>query len=118
MLPQHRLIALYLLRRRRKRVGRQKPRKFWVQPAFLKRNSDGEYNRIFLPMKNMAAQGDLLSLQRFYQYTRLELAAFETLLNLLRTKLVIWLFLLNNFIIAGLPKSRSANQSVPKKGLS
>lgn len=89
MFTQKQKIAIYLLRRRQLSGIVQNKRKFWIQPAFLDRSLNGEYNRVFLPMKRLAEQGNVISLRQFYNYTRFELQAFKKLLNLLRNRLII-----------------------------
>lgn len=79
---------LLLIRARRNQRRRQikRPRRHWVQPAYLNRVPNGEFYRIYLPMKRLAEQGDAIALRRFYQYVRMDFAAFMKLLDLLRNR--------------------------------
>jgi hypothetical protein len=66
---KNRLLQLIvLLRNRQKRKDRQaRPRKYWVNPAYLKRVPDEEFHRIYLPMKRLAETGDDLSIYTLIQ---------------------------------------------------
>lgn len=75
---------LLLLRQRLKNQKQRKSRRYWVKPKYLHRGSDGEFRRIYVPIKRSAERGEDDALQRFYQYTRLEFSAFMKLLEMLR----------------------------------
>lgn len=91
------ILTLLLLRRRLRHQKRSKPRKFWTNPVYLKRIPDGEFYRIYLPMKRLAEQGDADALRRFYQYVQMDFVAFIKLLNLLRNRLTFNLKFIFNF---------------------
>ena len=79
------LQVLMLLRvRRSQRRQLKRPRQFWVNPAYQRRIPDGEFHRIYLPIKRLAEQGDQNALRRFYQYVRMDFVAFMKLLDFLR----------------------------------
>lgn len=80
------LLLLFHSRRNHKKLKISRPRRFWIQPAYLNRVPDGEFYRIYLPMKRLAAQGEDVALRRFYQYVRMDFEAFMKLLELLREK--------------------------------
>lgn len=77
---------LILLRARRNLCKLNQPRKFWVNPVYQQRATNGEFARIYLPMKRLAEQNDLTALRRFYQYVRMDFTAFMKLLDLLRER--------------------------------
>lgn len=80
------LLALIRTRRNQRRRQLKRPRKFWVNSVYFKRVPDGEFHRIYLPMKQAAEQGDQNALWRLYNYVRMDYVAFMKLLYLLRDR--------------------------------